>query len=285
MSKTYNPDPILPSQWPEKRRIAVSVSIMLEGWSDDSAPGLGPMGNPLKAGILDTQARSWAAYGPTTGAWRILDILEKTGLKAVFYTSGILAERYPDLMRAIVQAGHSIAAHAWAQNIIPAYQNAEQEEADLKRSVQAIEDYSGMRPTGWISPRVTPSGNTVDILSKHGFRWYADEFDQDLPYSVTGQHGKIVAVPFTVEVNDVPLYVRYGNEPSAFTNILSTILEGWGTIGNPAGCLDITVHAHVFGRPMGAIIFKRALMIAKQTEIAWMTNHSELANLYYNFSK
>jgi len=35
------------------RPLALSVSVMLEGWTDDSAPGIGPMGNPLKSGVLD----------------------------------------------------------------------------------------------------------------------------------------------------------------------------------------------------------------------------------------
>ena len=84
------------------RPLAISVSVMLEGWTDDSAPGIGPMGNPLKAGVLDLQARSWADYGPKVGAWRLLDILHKLDVRAVFYVSGLLAERYPELMKAIV---------------------------------------------------------------------------------------------------------------------------------------------------------------------------------------
>ena len=105
--------PDLPSDWPKGRPLGVSVSVMLEGWTDDAAPGIGPMGNPLRAGVFDTQAKSWAEYGARTGAWRLLDVLEDTGTKAVFYVSGVLAERHPDLMRSIAQAGHPIAAHAW----------------------------------------------------------------------------------------------------------------------------------------------------------------------------
>ena len=114
----------LPAGWPEGKPLAVSVSVMLEGWTDDSAPGVGPMGNVLKAGVLDLQARSWAEYGPRVGAWRILDILAEAGVRAVFYVSGVLAERYPALMRAIADAGHSVAGHSWGQNIIPATQTA-----------------------------------------------------------------------------------------------------------------------------------------------------------------
>jgi len=53
----------------------------------------------------------------------------------------------------------------------------------------------------------------------------------------------------------MPLYVRYGNEPDAFTRTLTKIVEGWSRLGSPHACLDITVHAHVFGRPYGALAF------------------------------
>ena len=50
----------LPAGWPAGKSLAVSVSVMLEGWTDNAAPGVGPMGNVLKAGTLDLQGRSWA---------------------------------------------------------------------------------------------------------------------------------------------------------------------------------------------------------------------------------
>src|SRR5258708_38587992 len=100
----------LPAGWPADKPLALSVSVMLEGWTDDAAPGIGPMGNPLKAGVLDLQARSWAEYGPQTGAWRILDLPAAAQDSAVWYVSGIVAARYPRLVRAISERGHSPAA-------------------------------------------------------------------------------------------------------------------------------------------------------------------------------
>ena len=271
----------LPAGWPADRPLAISVSVMLEGWTDDSAPGIGPMGNPLKPSVLDLQARSWAEYGPKVGAWRLLDILDRMQLRAVFYTSGIVAERYTDLLGAIVKAGHVIAAHGWGQNIIPAYQTAEDEARDLARCVTAIEHGAGHRPDGWLSPRCTPSDRTSTLLAKAGFRWHADFFDSDLPYRHETSAGPLTAMPFTMEVNDMPLYVRYGNEPDAFTRILERLVVNWPRLGRPAGCLDITVHAHVFGRPFGAVEFMSALDVARRhSDWAWLTDHRALADLF-----
>ncbi len=274
-------DKALPPGWPADRPLAISVSVMLEGWTDDSAPGIGPMGNPLKAGVLDLQARSWAAYGPKVGAWRILDVLHRFELRAVFYTSGLLAERYPDLLRAISAAGHIVAAHGWAQNIVPAYQTAEEETRDLRRCRDAIKQSTGKPPLGWLSPRCTPSERTSALLAEARFDWHADFFDSDLPYRHETEAGAITAVPFTMEVNDMPLYVRHGSEPAAFSHVLERIVAGWPRLGRPAACLDITVHAHVFGRPAGAIELVNSLdIVRRHEEWAWLTDHRALADLF-----
>lgn len=273
--------PTLPTGWPAHRPLALSVSVMLEGWTDDSAPGIGPMGNPLKPGVLDLQARSWAEYGPKVGAWRLLDILDRMQVRAVFYVSGVLAERYPDLMTNIGKAGHVIGAHGWAQNIVPAYQMAQEEECDLARCIAAIRQCTGERPYGWLSPRCTPSSSTSMLLAAAGFEWHADFFDSDLPYRHKTPAGRITAVPFTMEVNDMPLYVRYGSEPEAFTRILERLLSNWPRLGRSAGCLDLTVHAHIFGRPFGAIEFMNSLELARRhDELAWLTDHQALARLF-----
>jgi len=273
----------LPSGWPKDRPLAISVSVMLEGWADDAAPGIGPMGNPLKSGVLDRQARSWAEYGPKVGAWRLLGILAEQKARAVFYVSGIVAERHGELMRAIGNAGHVVAAHGWSQHLIPAYQSDDEESRDLKRCVSVLEQSSGKRVAGWLSPRCTPSARTSGLLAEAGFDWHADFFDDDLPSRRDTGSGPIIAVPFTMEVNDMPLYVRYGSEPEAFTRTFERIVSHWPQLGRRPGCLDITVHAHVFGRPMGAIEFAKSLEVARRYGArSWLTDHCALAELYRN---
>lgn len=271
----------LPDAWPPGRSLAVSVSVMLEGWSDGAAPGIGPMGNPLIPGTLDRQARSWAEYGVNEGAWRLLDALEQAGARAVFYVSGIIAERNPGLLDTIVDAGHPVAAHGWAQDIIPAAQSTAEEAADLARCVAAIETACGVRPRGWLSPRCMPSAHTPQLLAGAGFAWHADSCDHDLPRVLETPAGPLTAVPFTMGVNDMPLAVSHGRAPEAYTSALRHILEGWPSLASAACCLDVTVHAHVFGRPAGAIEFIRALALLRSTQDeVWITDHHELGSMF-----
>ncbi len=269
----------LPAGWPDRKPLAISISVMLEGWADGQAPGIGPMGNPLKPGIADLQALSWAEYGPKTGARRLLDLLDQAGARAVFYTSGVIAERYPDLLSAVAARGHRVAAHGWSQGTLPATLSEDAERADIARCVAVLSDVAGARPAGWLSPRCTPSAATSRLLAEAGFRWHADMFDADLPYAIGTASGALIGMPFTMEVNDMPLYVRYGNEPEAFTRTLARIAEGWPRLGSPAACLDMTVHAHVFGRPYGALAFLDALSVVRRCDWCWLTDHAAIAAL------
>ncbi|HTR83406.1 MAG TPA: hypothetical protein VMI56_02935, partial [Reyranella sp.] len=161
------------------------------------------------------------------------------------------------------------------------YQTAEEEAHDLARCMQAIAQSTGHRPMGWLSPRCTPSARTSELLATAGFDWHADFFDSDLPYRHSTPAGPITAVPFTMEVNDMPLYVRYGSEPEAFTRTLERILANWPLLGGPPACLDLTVHAHVFGRPFGVIELIKSLEAARRhAEWTWFTDHCWLAELF-----
>jgi len=270
----------VPAGWPANRPLAESVNAMLEGWAAPDAPGIGPMGNPLKPGVVDLQAQSWAEYGGKVGGWRLLDLLDREQVPAVFYTSGVLAERYPELAAAITARGHAVAAHGWSQGTLPAYQSAQDEAADIRRCVEVLNRTTGRHPEGWLSPRCTPSAVTSSLLAAAGFRWHADMFDSDLPYRIETAGGGLLGMPFTMEVNDMPLYVRYGNEPEAFTRTLDKIIDGWPRLGNSFGCLDVTVHAHVFGRPYGAIALLESLALVRRNGVCWLTNHAQLAKVY-----
>lgn len=267
--------------WPPGKRLTVLVNVALEGWSENASPGIGPMGNPLAAAV-DLQARSWAEYGPRRGMARLLDLLRRAGVKATVLTSGVVAKRYPDLVAAVVAAGHEVCGHGYAQELVPVTLRESAERNSIIESVLALQEATGVRPTGWVSPRCTPSSRTASLLAESGFQWHADIFDDDLPRVETTAAGKIVAIPFTTEVNDLPLSVRYGQSPEEFVSRLRHVVEGWfARHDNEYGCLDVTVHAHVFGRPSGARALEDALDLVCSQDWIWMPTHIELASHYF----
>lgn len=265
-------------RWPGGKRIAVMPKVAFEGWSEGRTPGIGPMGNPLKAGVFDTNAHGWAEYGPRRGIDRVLRILERHDVKSSVLVNGVIAERYPEMVKRIAQEGHEIVGHSYAMDIIPVYLTEEEERENIQRTADLIEKACGVRTVSWISPRATPSLNTTRILAELGYKWHGDFLNEDLPYVKRYAAGDMVAMPTSMEVNDLPLHIRYGNPPRAMLEIFEDTLAYLTHHKDEVEKQDISIHAHVFGRPAGAWVFERMIEISKAHPDVWLCTRGEAAD-------
>jgi peptidoglycan/xylan/chitin deacetylase (PgdA/CDA1 family) len=263
-------------RWPGGRRLAVFFRVGFEGWSDGHWPGIGPMGNPLKPGFLDLNALGFAEYGHRRGIFRAMETLAEFDVKATIMLSGVMAERHPEIVKELYVQGHDLVAHSYAMDIIPVYLSEEEERANIRRTVDLIVKATGGKPpTGWISPRGTPSQRTAKMLTEEGFEWHGDSLNDDLPYLVKYDTGTIVAFSSNMECNDLPLYMRYGNPPRVMLEIFEDWLDYARKHEKGAARLDPTIHSHVFARPLGMSIFRKMIEIAKASDDIWIGTRSE----------
>jgi peptidoglycan/xylan/chitin deacetylase (PgdA/CDA1 family) len=263
-------------RWPGARHVAVVFNVAYEGWSDGVAPGVGPMGNPLPAGTFDTNALSWGSSGATRGIERLLRVLDRTQTTASVMVSGIFAERTPATVRAIASAGHEVVAHAFAQDVIPAKLSPDAMRADIEKTTQALESATGRRPHGWISPRGTPSPDGARALLEAGYAWQGDVFDDDRPYVQEFDTGRIVAIPLTMEINDLPHAMRFGRSPRQYVELFDDLLAAALEQGE-AVMIDVTAHAHVYGRPAGARAYEAIAKKATARDDLWIATRGEIA--------
>ena len=264
-------------RWPGGRHVAVVLNVAYEGWSDGKAPGIGPMGNPLPAGAFDTNALSWGTYGATRGIERLMRALDRVGRRASVMVSGVFAERTPATVRAIADAGHEIVSHCFAQDIIPAQLTPEQVRADIEKTTSALEGASGQRPRGWISPRGTPSADSARLLLEAGYAWQGDVFDDDRPYLQIFDAGRIVAIPLTMEINDLPHAMRFGRSPGQYVELFDEALGHMLADDSEAVMIDVTAHAHVYGRPAGAWAFAAIAAKVGARDDIWLATRGEMA--------
>jgi peptidoglycan/xylan/chitin deacetylase (PgdA/CDA1 family) len=263
-------------RFPGGRRIAVVFNIAYEAWSDGKAPGIGPMGNVLQPGYFDTNAHSWATFGPVRGIQRLIRIAEANGIKTSVMVSGVLAERYPETVRTIHAHGHEVLAHSWGMDVIPVYLDEAAERANIRRNVAALEGVTGVRPVGWISPRGTGSLASPRLLAEEGFLWHGDCNDDDLPYVIEAGGRRLVAIPLTMDVNDLPHSIRYGNPPRALLELFTDTLAAARRDEAPL-MIDVTAHTHVYGRAFGAWVFGGAMRLAQRARDVWIGTRAEMA--------
>jgi len=270
-------------RWPAGKRVAMVFNIAYEAWSDGEAPGIGPMGNVLKPGYFDTNAHSWAGYGAVRGIHRLLRIAAANGVKTSVMANGILARDNPETLRAIMDGGHEIVGHSWGMDVIHLYLDEEGERANIARNNEAIRAACGATPTGWISPRGTGSLISPYLLAKAGYVWQGDCNDDDLPAIVEFETGeRIVNIPLTMDINDLPHAIRYGNPPGALVESLRDILDGTAQADPRPFMLDVTAHCHVYGRAAGAWTFDAMMKMALARSDIWIATRQEIADYALN---
>lgn len=268
-----------PAAWPGGRAVAVAFTIAYESWADGGAPAVGPMGNPLPQGIPDLQARSWGRYGSTTGIRRLQSILDARDVRGTVMVSGVIAEEAPETVRALTAAGHDVCAHSYSQDVLPGTLDKAAERADIARCADLLDKAGGVRPRGWMSPRGTPSPNTGALLAESGFTWHGDCFDSDVPYVERHDAGDLVAIPFHMEINDMPVLIRHGGSPEELVNRFRAALS-WALAHEDGPVhLDVTAHAHVLGRLPSAWAYEAMLDMVAEDPRVWCATRSEIAEL------
>jgi peptidoglycan/xylan/chitin deacetylase (PgdA/CDA1 family) len=256
--------------WPGAKRMGIFFRVALEGWSDGAWPSFGPMGNPLPPGVPDLNALGWVEYGVRRGIHRILDVLERKGIRTSMLICGVLAERYPETLRRIAEAGHEIVAHSYAMDVISAGLDVDAERAVIRRTTELLRRACGTRPRGWISPRASPSPHTARLLADEGYEWHGDTMNDDLPYRVSFGSSRIVAFPGGMEMNDTPHAIRYGNPPGQMLDVFNDWHDYVQRHEPGAVRLNPSIHGHVFGRLTGIGVFERLIELAQALPDAWI---------------
>lgn len=103
----------------------------------------------------------------------VMALFDEAGVKATFFTLGWVAERYPALMRRIVNAGHEIASHGYGHDRVFNFTPG-QFAADIERTRKLLEDTSGQLVSGYRAPSFSIDQRTPwahEILAEQGYTY------------------------------------------------------------------------------------------------------------------
>lgn len=192
-----------PINWPDGKRVAVVIVISCEFFP------LNPSDVPFRApGHMATaypDYRHFTArdYGSRLGVPRLVEALADVGASASFAMNSRWAERFPELARAIVAAGHEVIAHATDMNGTIATGLAEPaERALITDSLAGLVRVTGQCPTGWLSIARSQSWNTPRLLAEASFEYCLDWVNDELPFRLNTPSGALINVPLNHELSD-----------------------------------------------------------------------------------
>jgi len=268
-----------PLRFPGDARVAVWIVPNIEHFHyDKPAMSLTPMTAGLKPDVLNY---AWRDYGVRVGIWRLMEILERQGFPATAALNSEVCLHYPQIIEAGNRLGWEWMAHGANNSSLFTGMPAEPERALITEVLDTIAKHTGRRSRGWLGPALTETANTLDLLAECGIEYVADWCNDELPYRLSTRGGPLVAVPYTLELGDIPIFLNHGATGEDFYRIAVDqfeMLYAEGVRIPRVFCLAL--HPFLIGHPYRARHLERVLEHIKAHEAVWITTGGALVDCY-----
>jgi peptidoglycan/xylan/chitin deacetylase (PgdA/CDA1 family) len=255
------------SDWPGGAACALSFSFDLDAeeiWIADDPE------NEHRPGVL-----SQGRYGPKVAVPRILELLESFGVRSTFFVPGRVAERYPQRVREILDAGHELGHHGYTHRSVTEL-DADAETEELERGLEVLTGF-GAEIVGYRSPSWELTDRTLDLLASHGFGYSSNLMDDVTPYR---HEGGLVEVPVSWNLDDAP-HMWFADSswdktivPNDHVRQLWTDeFHGIRTMG---GACVFAMHPQFIGRPGRLGLLASMLGLTREPDV-WTASVGEIA--------
>jgi len=233
---------------PDGKPLIVHIVVNVEHWQFDHAMPRKVVTPPHGVdNVPDVPNFSWAEYGMRMGMPRLIGLFAERGVPASCSFNAGVIDAYPACAAAIRDAGWEFIGHGVHQRAISGESD---EGALIDLALGKIESFTGVRPRGWLGPGLRETFDTPDLLKAAGVDYVCDWVLDDLPCWMTTAHGPLIAMPYTVELNDSPIYAIQNHRSEEMHRRLTDTLECYeAELAEQPRVLTLALHPHLIAVP------------------------------------
>lgn len=270
--------------WPGGKRLAFYICTNIEYFA--FCAGDGALDNAVINAKQSHRNFAWRDYGLRIGIWRLFDMLDELGLPAAHNTNSLIYRHRPDIIERIHQRQDEVIAHGRTNS---EHQDSmwEDDEARMIHEVtETIARAQGKPPGGWMGPGLAESAVTPDLLKEAGYRFVMDWPCDDQPFWMNTRSGRLLSVPYSIELNDGPVLARRQHSPREFADMLVDQFDEMveQCIEAPLVC-SIALHPFLVGQPFRIRPLRDALKHClghRHKDRVWWTRPGDIADYCYS---
>lgn len=270
-------------EWPGGAHLALWVLVSLEHFRFDAdAKPFRAFGAPTKE-YPDYREWTQKDYGNRVGVFRVTDVLERYGIRATAPVNAEICERYPFLLEEAGRLGWEVIGHGVnASDVIHPAMEEEAERRLIGESLGILRAASGQPVRGWLSPSMSESRRTPDLLAEHGVEYLCDWVNDDLPYPFRAAGSTIHALPCSYELNDVTAIWNLHHPAPDFGRQIVDAFELLYAESRERGgrVMSISLHPWLIGQPHRIVHLDRALARIADREGVWKATGSEILDAF-----
>ena len=268
-------------KWPNDARVALWISPNVEHYEymphDDSARTPWP-----RTPFPDVQQYSYRDYGNRVGFWRMLESLDKYNIRCCVSLNMAVLEHFPEIGQAMVQRDYDYMSHG-IYNTRYLYTYTEDQEREFYRdTIDTLKLHTGKQLKGMLGPAISGTERTPDLMAEAGLIYHTDWMHDDQPVPIKVKSGKLVSVPYSIELNDSSLLRDNHYEGDYFARICKAQFDQLYKEGAESGrVMCIALHPFLIGQPHRIKYLDDILSHIMSHDGVWQTTADDIAD-YYN---
>jgi len=268
--------------WPNGAKIAFWVAPNIEFYEID--PPINPLRTPWPRPHPDVAMVSNRDYGNRAGHWRMMEVMDKHNVRGSVSLSMGMAKHHPEIIEATNARGWEFFSHGIYNTRYSYAMDEAQERAVMQDSIDTVKEATGQKLAGYLAPALTHTERTMDLLAELGFLYTCDLFQDDQPQPVNVRKGRLISMPYSLEINDVIIYNSYLVTPRRYAQMIKDQFDQLLAEGADSGTvMCIPLHAFAVGHPhrIGGLDDALAYITSHGPEDVWVTTAREIAEYYY----
>ena len=177
----------------------------------------------------------------------------------------------PSAFKEVCDLNWELVGHGWFQESLRVVDN---EELVIKKSLKLLSELSGQPVRSWFGPGGGETENTPELLKDNGIEFLHDWLIDELPCWMRTKSGPLLAMPYTFELNDVPIWTVQNNSCDEMYKRVNATLEVFDEekLSNTK-IITLALHPHIVGVPQNFHYFKKTIQeLKKRDDVTFMTS-------------
>ena len=263
--------------WPGGKRLAVCLCNNIEWFS--FMTGLGS-DHTQPGAAQTTRNYAWRDYGNRVGLWYLFDLLDELGLPASHNLNAAVLDNCPQIVDRIRARGDEVIGHGLTNSERQDIMDEATERAMIQATTDAISRHFGAPPRGWLGPYIVQSDVTLDLLQEAGYSYMLDWPADDQPFWMKTRTGRILSVPYSIELNDSPAQVFRHHTGREFEEMIIDHFDEMLVQSRKYPLVfNIVLHPFVIGQPFRLHALRRALTrLLEHRDELWLTTPGGIAD-------
>lgn len=266
--------------WPNGARVAFWAAPNLEFYELD--PPANPHRRAWPRPHPDVVGYAHRDYANRVGHWRMMAVMDRYGVPGSVSLSVALCDHLPEVVRSGVERGWEFFSHGIYNTRYAYGMDEAQERAIIEDSIATVERATGQRIAGWLAPALTHTERTMELLAEYGFLYTCDLFQDDQPQPLRVKSGRLISMPYSLEVNDHYGFFIYNMSPRAYALALKRQFDRLYAEGERSGTvMCIPLHSYLIGQPHRIGPFEEVLEYITGHDGVWVTTARRIAEHFH----